>query len=80
MAMSEQMGPKAITCLKIATHEFGSAERVRLFNEAASTYSQKAVLKKFEDLVEAGYVECGVSARSGWITDKGRQALKGQPK
>jgi len=43
-------------------------------------YPPKQVDAKFEKIYRKGYIECGVSARTGWLTPKGRaklQELKG---
>lgn len=43
-------------------------------------YPPKKVDAKFEKIYRKGYIECGVSARTGWLTPKGRaklQELKG---
>jgi hypothetical protein len=29
-----------------------------------------------EKVIDRGYVECGVSARTGWLTDKGKALLR----
>lgn len=50
-------------------------------------YPPKKVDKKFDGLVRRGYLEFGVSARTGWLTSKGmakmfelrRQAIKQIP-
>lgn len=43
--------------------------------ELAEKYSEKAILRKFDQLSRKGYTEYGVSARTGWLTEKGKIAL-----
>lgn len=71
---------KAITCLRIAALRHGgrpgdSDAGAELYRRAAALYSDKALDAKFEELTERGYLEYGVSARTGWLTPKGRDAL-----
>jgi len=70
-----KLGKKALTVLRLAAIPIDDPMRRDLTEAAARVYSQKAVDKKFEDLVREGYMECGVSARTGWLTPKGRAAL-----
>lgn len=71
------LGEKAIACLRMAALKAGSPERQRLYDEACARWSEKAVIRKFEELVKRRYMECGVSARTGWLEPKGRAALDG---
>lgn len=73
--MTSNLGEKSLACLRMARFSFASQERQALYLAACERFSQKAVDKKFEDLVDAGYMECGVTARSGWLTEKGRGAI-----
>lgn len=72
-----RLGAKAMAVLRIASLPILSIERQNAYNDACSAYSEKAVLKKFEDLESARYIDCGVSARTGWLTDKGKEMLNG---
>ena len=80
--MSTSFGEKALACLRIAelrsaSHDAATWEEARALYEAAcQRWSQKAVDRMFESLAERNYVEYGVSARTGWLTAKGREALK----
>ena len=67
--------PKAIDCLRIAATPLGP-EREALHEAAAARWSAKAVWRKLEELYDRGYVECGTSELSCWLTEKGRTALE----
>lgn len=43
--------------------------------ELEGQYHPNVVNAKCEKAIRKGYMECGVSAHTGWITDKGRQFL-----
>jgi hypothetical protein len=68
-------GERALVCMRIAALSSGDAERWRLYEKACARYSEKAINAKFEELISRGYMECGVSARTAWLTDKGLAAL-----
>lgn len=70
------LGEKAIACLAMAALRATDQERERLYAEACARWSEKAVCAKFAELVSRGYMECGVSARTGWLEPKGRDALR----
>lgn len=75
---------KALACLEMAEelhrrdrpHRESFEAYGRLYQAATERWSQKAVLSKFEELVSRGYLDCGVSARTGWLTQKGRDTLQ----
>lgn len=75
--MNRNLGAKALACLRMAALPIGD-ERAVLYAQATIEYSEKAVLRKFEQLVDDGLMECGVSPRTGWITEEGRAALEAQ--
>jgi hypothetical protein len=75
--MNRNLGPKALACLRIAALPIGDA-RADLYARACVEYSHKAVHAKFEQLVGEGLMDCGVTPRSGWLTDEGRAALEAQ--
>lgn len=52
-----------------------SEERRNLYEQACIRFSEKSVMRKFEDLLSKKYIECGVSERTGWITQKGLDLL-----
>ena len=76
--MKSQLGQKSIACLLIAgippRNRAGWWDR--LYAEACEQYSEKATCATFERLSRKGYIDYGVSARTGWLTDKGRAALQ----
>jgi helix-turn-helix protein len=37
------------------------------------------VERRMESLIDHGYLECGVSTRTAWLTDKGRSAVEAKP-
>lgn len=73
------LGEKAMLCLRIAAARGAdgdwTAERDTLYREACERFSEKAVCTKFEQLAAKDYIEYGVSARTGWPTEKGRDVL-----
>lgn len=76
--MSDRLGEKSLACLRLAAlhsdpHRY--EDRSRLYEGLCVLYSEKAVCKKMEDLATRGYIDYGVSARTGWLTDKGKEAL-----
>lgn len=44
----------------------------------ARGYPPKVAASIIDRLARKGFIDCGVSARSGWLTDEGRKALEGQ--
>lgn len=71
-----RLGPKAYDCLKLADlHGRWDHEWDEHYAEICKRYSEKAVTVKLTELANRGYIEYGVSARTGWLTDKGREAL-----
>jgi hypothetical protein len=70
-----KFGDKAHTVLRIAAMEIG-ADRCKAYEEACRRFSQKAVDTMFKSLESRGYIESGVSARTGWLTAKGKAALE----
>lgn len=69
------MGPKAVACLKIANAPRRDEEWRELYLEAVAEFGEKVILKKFDDLDAKGYIESGVTSRTGWLTEKGWAAL-----
>jgi hypothetical protein len=53
------------------SHEFIDAALARLYPQAPA----KVIDAKITQAVEEGYVECGVTERSGWPTEKGLALL-----
>lgn len=60
---------------RLADDAFRKANRDALYDEACARWSEKAVCRKFEELADRGYIEYGVSARTGWLTEKGQAAM-----
>ena len=46
-----------------------------IYDEACAKYGERAVNCKFEELSRRGYIDYGVSPRTGWLTNRGRQVL-----
>lgn len=78
--MKSPLSPKAIACLKMAevlhlkvesAHEWWR----QLYELACAEFSEKAINAKFLELTIRGYLDYGVSARTAWLTPKGRTAL-----
>jgi hypothetical protein len=61
--------------LRIAALPIGSSQRAVLYAAASHRWSEKALCGAFERLIDAGLVEYGVSARTGWLTSLGQAAL-----
>lgn len=86
------IGPKTQACLEMAlalhpysglpydpanlNHPGDNAAWKQMYAAACQEYSEKAVCRKFEELSDRGYMEYGVSARTGWLTDRGRAVLE----
>ena len=43
-------------------------------------YPFKVIMAKMEQLENRGYLDCGVSLRTAWLTNKGKEYLKGMNK
>lgn len=73
------LNQKAIDCLEMSEslhiRPAGSQSWQVLYAAACGKYSEKAVCAKFNELCGRDYMDCGVSARTGWLTDKGKLAL-----
>lgn len=67
---------KALAIMRFVALPATSHERRRFYEAACARWSEKAIDRKCEELADRGYLEYGVSARTGWLTDKGRQALQ----
>ncbi len=74
-SMQANFGPKMIACLQIAAIKSQDDQRWALYDQACQQFGERAILAKFDALTDRGYIDCGVSARTGWLTDKGKQAL-----
>jgi len=46
----------------------------------SNKYPVKVIMAKLEQLYDKGYLECGVSLRTAWLTDKGEEYLQGLKK
>ncbi len=57
-------------------HKIGDwVEYESLYADACARFGEQAVVTTFEELVHAGYLQCRVSARPGWLTERGLEAL-----
>jgi hypothetical protein len=77
--MTVTLSEKAIACLLIAeTHKAGNYDSVwnECYRIACQRFSEKAVNLKMLELARRGYIDYGVSARTGWLTEKGKAALQ----
>lgn len=74
---THELAEKALAVLDIASMSPASVERRDAYRDACAVWSEKAVCAKFDELARRGYIEYGVSARTGWLTDKGKEALRG---
>ena len=72
--MNHNLSDKSLICLLIADSH-GSKRWNEYYTRACEKYSHKAINVKMEELADRGYIEYGVSVRTGWLTDKGRAAL-----
>ena len=69
------MGSKSLDVLRVASLPNLSLERTVAYKAACERWSEKAVVAKFEELTRRGLITYGVSARTGWLTEKGKQIL-----
>ncbi len=72
---THMLGEKSIACLRFSEALCIPEQRRKLYDLACKKYSENAVIRKCEDLCARGYMEFGVSPRTGWLTDKGRESL-----
>lgn len=73
------MKDKTILLLVMCSMKYTFEEvcpRSALYEALCEEYHGKAILRKLEELCDRGYIECGTSLRSSWLTDKGKQRLK----
>jgi repressor of nif and glnA expression len=69
------MNEKAIDCLNYAAMELCSEERMDKYEQLCAKYSEKALRRKLEKLMDEGYVEYGVGPGGAWLTEKGEETL-----
>ncbi len=50
-------------------------ERARLWRDVRRKYSERAVVRKIQELTRRGYTTYGGDPRGAWLTDKGKAAL-----
>jgi hypothetical protein len=72
--MNHNLSDKSLICLLIADAH-GSDQWNERYHRACEKFGEKVVNKKMDDLCRRGYIECGVSSVTGWLTEKGRAAL-----
>lgn len=78
MQGEEIMGPKSIGCLTLCALPILSEARKTLEARLNAKFSEKAIYRRLEILDRRGYIDYGVSARTGWLTDKGKVALNNE--
>ncbi len=67
-------GPKGLAVLELASMQGDDDRRWKKHQEACDLFGEAVVIAKFEALAARGYIDYGVSARTGWLTDKGQAA------
>ncbi len=65
-------GPKGLAVLELASMQ--GEDRWKRYEEACDRFGEAVVIAKFDALAARGYIDYGVSARTGWLTDKGQAA------
>lgn len=73
--MNLNLGEKAVDLLRFAQMPVRGEERWRVYDALNLKHGAKPVQRKLEELADRGYIEYGVSARTGWLTGKGRAYL-----
>lgn len=71
----EVTGDKRLDCLTLASLSVGGKIWQDYYAALCCEYSEKAVCARMERLERGRYLDCGVSARTGWLTEKGCEAL-----
>lgn len=67
---------KSIACLELAEITPKTDPRFEnTYELTCELYSEKAVNRKMQELVDRGYIASGYTARTGHLTGKGRAAL-----
>lgn len=70
------MHPKMLDCLSLASLEPGSKERQDQYNLLCQKWGENVICAKMSRLADRDYIEYGVSPRTGWLTEKGEEALE----
>lgn len=76
--MSHLLAEKALDCLLFIaarTDEEAFSEWAERYDVLVDKWGEKRVMRQFESLADRGYIDYGVSARMGWLTDKGKQKV-----
>lgn len=73
--MNLNLGEKAVDLLRFAQMPTRGDEKWLVYDALNLKYGEKPVQRKLEELARRGYMEYGVSARTGWLTAKGREYL-----
>ena len=76
LSLKKQVGPLSCDCLRLMALHGEGKDWEELYRAICDRWSAKAVDRKLLGLSRRGYIDYGVSPRTGWLTDKGREALK----
>ncbi len=71
------LSTKTLSCLiylAIPVSDF--ARRRLVYTNLCNIYKEKVILRKLDKLCDRGYLEFGVSLRTGWLTEKGAALLQ----
>lgn len=65
---------KTIDLLRLLSNPVTNV-RWRQYEALVAQYGRKPIERKLDELTRRGYIEHGVSAGGGWLTDKGKAVL-----
>jgi hypothetical protein len=66
---------QALDWLRLASLDAGSTERLSLYDDLVTRYSERGVFAMIDDLTDRGYLQYEVSPRRASLTEKGSQEL-----
>lgn len=67
---------KSLDCLWLASVTKDGEGWSLHYQELCQKWGEKVVIRKMERLADRGYIEYGVSPRTGWLTEKGKHVLE----
>lgn len=83
--MTHRLGEKSVACLEYIERMrerrdhgdplLAHAEWREDYDRLCERFGEKVVLTKLDSLADRGFIDYGVSARMGWLTEKGEAAL-----